>query len=172
MSDAANEIRDTVGDKIEDIKGFFGSIGSWQEGALNLSHQNMNEAHIQQASVSETEMPTASGTVYLEDAIAMLATDQKTLNVSSTCEQASPIQDALNHPDAAQMFQNLQTHGVKTLTAEITPDMSPEVRASGLLLAGQKATKDAGIPMPSEQRQLEATREHNNSFEDDNSLSI
>ena len=172
VSDAANEIRDTVGDKIEDIKGFFGSIGSWQEGALNPSHQNMNEAHIQQASVSETEMPTASGIVFLEDAIAMLAADQKALNTPSADGQVSPIQDVINHPDAAQMFQNLQTHGVTTLTAEVAPEMNPEDRASELHLAGQKATQEAGIPMPEEQRQLEATLEHSNSYEDDYSLGL
>ena len=114
-----------------------------------------------------TALQTDSGTVYLEDAIGMLVADQKTLNVSSTGEQASPIQNALNHPDAAQMFQNLQTHGVKTLTAEITPDMSPEDRVSKLLHAGQEATQEAGIPMPSKQRELEATQELNNSYEDD-----
>jgi len=147
------------------------SFGSWQEGALTPGDQTMDGAHIQRASLSETAVPTSSGTIHLEDAIDMLAADQKTLNVSSTGE-ASPIQDALNHPDAAQMFQNLHTHGVETLTAEITPDMSTEDRVSELLLAGQEATQQAGIPMPEEQRELEATQELNNTYEDDYSLSL
>ena len=171
VSDKADQAGDAISDAVKGIGSSLG-LGSWQKGALNPSHQNMNEAHIQRASVSETALPTDSGTVSLEDAIAMLAADQKTLNTSSTGEQASSVQDALNHPDAAQMFQNLQTHGVKTLTAEVAPDMSPEDRVSELLLAGQEATQEAGIPMPEEQRQLEATREHNNSYEGDNSLSM
>ena len=64
------------------------------------------------------------------------------------------------------MFQNLQTHGIKTLTAEITPDMSSEDRVRELLLAGKEATQQVGIPMPSEQRELEAAQELNNSYED------
>ena len=166
VSDKADQAGDAISDAVKGLGSRLG-LGSWQEGALNPIHQNMNEAHIQRASVSETALQTDSGTVYLEDAIGMLVADQKTLNVSSTGEQASPIQNALNHPDAAQMFQNLQTHGVKTLTAEITPDMSPEDRVSKLLHAGQEATQEAGIPMPSKQRELEATQELNNSYEDD-----
>jgi len=117
---------------------------------------------IQKASLSTT----GSGTVYLEDAIGMLAADQKTLNEPTASERTLPIRDALNHPDAAQMFQNLQTHGIKTLTAEITPDMSSEDRVRELLLAGKEATQQVGIPMPSEQRELEAAQELNNSYED------
>ena len=155
FSDIADDVRDAVQNKIKDIT-------PWQEGALNPSHQNINEAHIQKASLSTT----GSGTVYLEDAIGMLAADQKTLNEPTASERTLPIRDALNHPDAAQMFQNLQTHGIKTLTAEITPDMSSEDRVRELLLAGKEATQQVGIPMPSEQRELEAAQELNNSYED------
>ena len=111
--------------------------------------------------------PTGSRTISLEDAIGMLAADQKALNASNTGEQASHIQDALNHSDAAQMFQNLHTHGVKTLTADITSDMSAEDRAREILVAGQEATQEAGISMPSEQRDIEVTQALNNSYEDD-----
>ncbi len=154
----------------------FGS-GSWQEGALKIDghsqeEQTLGRASIQEASFSETNRVEHPGTVALEDAIGMLAADQKALNAPSTGEQASPIQDAVNHPDAAQMFQNLHTHGVKTLTAEITPDMSAESRVSELLLAGQEATQQAGIPMPSAQRELDAMQELNNSYEDDYSFSV
>jgi len=165
VSDTARGIRDAVKDAGSSL-----GLGSWQEGALTPRHQNINGAHIQQASLPETATQTASGTVSVEDAIGMLAADQKALNTPSAHGQASPIQDAVNHPDAAQMFQNLQAHGVTTITAEITPDMSAEDRASGLLLAGQEATQEAGIPMPSEQREFEVAQEYNNSYEDDYSL--
>ena len=170
ISDKASEVGDTISDTLEDLKSF--GKGSWQEGALNPSDQTLNGAHIQEASLSEvagseTSVPIGSRAISLEDAIGMLAADQKALNASNTGEQASHIQDALNHPDAAQMFQNLHTHGVKTLTADITSDMSAEDRAREILVAGQEATQEAGISMPSEQRELEVTQALNNSYEDD-----
>ena len=50
--------------------------------------------------------------------------------------------------------------------------MGAEDRASELLLAGRDATLEAGLPMPSEARELEATQELHNSYEDDYSLSV
>jgi len=170
ISDKASEVGDAISDTVEDLKNFGKS--PWQEGALSPDLQNLNGAHIQQASLSETETPTRSETMSLEDAIGMLLADQKALNASSAGEQTSTVQDALNHPDAAQMFQNLHTHGVKTLTAEITPDMSAEDRVSEILIAGQEATQKAGIPMPSEHREPEVTLEQSNSFEDDYSYGL
>ena len=136
-----------------------------------IRDRTLGGASIQQASFSEANRVERPRTVALEDAIGMLAADQKALNAPSTGEQASLVQEALNHPDAAQMFQNLHMHGVKTLTAEITLDMSTEDRVSELLVAGREATQEAGIPMPEEQRQLEATLDQGNSHEDDYSLS-
>lgn len=166
ISDTADDVRDTVQDKIKDIKGL------WQEGALTPDHPHINGTQIQHASLSETTYPTGPRTLNLEEAIGMLAADQKTLNQTITDQQTSPIVDAVNHPDAAQMFQNLQTHGVEIIPAEITSDMSTEDRVSELLLAGQEATHAAGIPMPSEQRELEAAQQVNHSYEDDYSLGL
>jgi len=117
-------------------------IGSWQEGALQPDESHSGSATLQHASFTEADMmPEGSSNVTLEDAINMLAEDQKTLTAATEQGQSSAIGEVLNHPDAAQMFQNLHSHGVKTLTAEITPDMSAEDRA---------ATAQAGIPMPEE----------------------
>ena len=70
------------------------------------------------------------------------------------------------------MFKTLHINGVTTLKADITPNMGAEDRASELLLAGRDATLEAGLPMPSEARELEATQELHNSYEDDYSLSV
>ncbi len=150
--------------------------GSWQEGALQMDGQSqgqtLGEASIQQASFSEAAISESSGTVSLEDAIVMLAEDEQTLSLSAQDGHSSPIQEALNHPDAAHMFKTLHINGVTTLKADITPNMGAEDRASELLLAGRDATLEAGLPMPSEARELEATQELNNSYEDDYSLSV
>ncbi|MEP1230065.1 MAG: hypothetical protein ABJG88_05265 [Litorimonas sp.] len=130
-------------------------------------------AQIQHASFSEANvMPVSSGKVSLEDAITMLATDQKTLSAAAEQGQISNVEKTINNPDAAKMFQNLHNHGIKALKANITPDMSAEDRASELLLAGRSATAEAGIPMPAEQRDLTDKQELNNSYEDDHSFSI
>jgi len=146
--------------------GFFGiprmgpsfGAGSWKEGALQLDGQGkvIGGVRIQQASFSEAApevaMSERAGTVSFEDAIEMLVEDKSALNASSQEGQDSRVLEAINHPDAAQMFQNLQSHGVTSLKAEITPDMNAEERATELLLAGQEATQEVGIPMPEEQR--------------------
>jgi len=169
----SNSFKDFLG--IPRFNPSFGS-GSWQEGALQLNGQGQEQplggASIQHASLSEASISEHSGTVSFEDAIGMLAADQKTLNSSAVEGQTSPVQDALNHPDAAHMFQNLHTNGITTLKADITPDMTAEDRVGELLLAGREATILAGIPMPEEERELEATQELNNSYEDDYSLGV
>jgi len=96
--------------------------------------------------------------------------DQQTLNSRGASEQASSVKEALNYPDAVEMFQNLHSHGIKTLRAEITPDMSAEDRAKELLVAGEEATQEAGISMPEEQRALEATQMLHHVYEEDYSL--
>jgi len=169
VSDTVDQVGDTIHDTFEKIKNL--GKNPWQEGTLNPSDQTKNGAHIQSASFSETDMAASSGTLSLEDAIGMLAADQKTLNASIRGETSSVL-DVLNHPDAALMFQNLQSRGVNTLTAEITPDMSTEDRVRELLVAGHEATQEAGIPMPEEQRELEAMHARNNSYEDDYSLGV
>lgn len=148
--------------------------GSWREGALQMDGQDqtMREASIQHASFSKAAISESSGTVSLEDAIVMLAEDEQTLSLSAQDGHSSPIQEALNHPDAAHMFKTLHINGVTTLKADITPNMGAEDRASELLLAGRDATLEAGLPLPSEARELEATQEHNNSYEDDYSPSV
>jgi len=178
VSDKADQAGDTIGEKFKGVK----SIGSglWREGAINPAHQTMDRAHIQEASLSETTMPIGAGTIRLEEAIGMLTADQKAMNAAATGEQTSSVQDAVNHPDAAEMYKNLHTHGVETILAEITPGMGAEDRVRELLLAGQEATKEAGIPMPAEQRELDAAQEldnsyHqdlNNSYEDDYSVGV
>ena len=46
------------------------------------------------------------------------------------------------------MYSNLREHGVETVPAEISPDMSPEIRATELLIAGRTATLEAGLEIP------------------------
>jgi len=196
LNDSFNDVKDYGENALEgatvSLKSFFGissesnsvdnteaesNADSQKDSSLNPSHNSIDAAHIQKASF-ETAAPNASGTVGLEDAINMLAEDQKALNATTADPQAFPVRDALNHSDAAQMFQNLHSHGVKTLSAEITPDMTAQDRASELLLAGQEATQEAGIPMPDEQRELETAREHHithdhhHSYEDDYSMGL
>jgi len=134
--------------------------------------QTIGGASIQHASLSPDVIPETSETISIKEAVGMLAQDQETLNTSMMDGQISPVQEALNHPDAAHMFQNLHSNGVTTLTADLTPEMSAEDRAGKLLFAGREATLQAGIPMPEEERQLETRQEQYSDYEDDHSVSI
>ena len=96
----------------------------------------------------------------LEDAIEILAADQKTLNqqVSET-GVSTPAHEAINHPDAFQMIGNLHAAGVSTLKAKIQPDMDIEDRVGNILNAGRDATQEAGLLMPHEERAQESEAE-------------
>ena len=96
----------------------------------------------------------------LEDAIEILAADQKTLNqqVSET-GVSTPAHEAINHPDAFQMIGNLHAAGVSTLKAKIQPDMDIEDRVGNILNAGRDATQEAGLLMPHEERARESEAE-------------
>jgi len=110
-----------------------------------------------------------TGEVSVEDAIIMLTEDQKTLDTAYTGGERSQAYEAISHPDAAAMFSNLYQHGVETLRADITPDMTLEDRVSELLTAGHDATLQAGIDMPEQQRMAEAVQQQQaaQSYEDD-----
>jgi len=116
--------------------------------------------------------------INLRDAVQTIASDQQVLNERFEASGvSSPARDAVNHPDAVQMFDTLQKNGVQTLDAEITAQMDPEERVGTLLNAGINATREAGLPMPEEQAEAEVSNVPNIHIpeaarEDDHSLSL
>jgi len=81
----------------------------------------------------ETALPSG---VSLEAAVDMLSKDAEVLNnIANPTDWQSTVRDAVNHPDAAQMYQNLHAGGVETVPAHITPDMDAETRTPELLTA-------------------------------------
>ena len=119
--------------------------------------------------IDQTPLPTPSpaseksSQISLENAIGILAQDQKILNqhVEET-GVSTPATDAINHPDATQMIETLHAHGVSTLNTQITSDMSIEDRVGRILNAGKEATLEAGLLLPHEQREEEAQLENSN----------
>lgn len=162
VSEKADQVGDAVQGTIEDIKDF----GRWLwEGDTPKADDNSNDgAQIQRAAPVDTEITTGSASLPIEEAIDILKADEITLREANLGSETSPIQDALSHPDAAEMFHNLRVHEVETIPAEVTPDMGPEDRVREILVAGQEATYEAGILMPSEQRDLDAAQELHNSY--------
>lgn len=115
-----------------------------------------------------TPTPLKTGEVRTEEAIEMLASDSKLLEAAYTGGERSPVHEAIQHPDAAAMFDNLYNNGVETIPANITPDMATEDRVSELLTAGHNATLQAGIDMPAQQRASQmAEQQATQSYEED-----
>lgn len=150
------------------------------DGANKVRFENMETVNIRDGDTVDgvvqgaTATPIQTGEISVEDAIGMLAEDQKSLEAAYTGGTQSPAHIAISHPDAAAMFNNLYEHGVHSLRADITPDMSPEDRVSELLTAGHEATLQAGIDMPEQQRMAEAVQEQylEQSYEDDYSYGL
>ena len=96
--------------------------------------------------------PPPTPEISLQKAVEILAEDQKVLNrQAEETGVSSPAHEAVNHPDAVQMIENLHVEGVSTLKVELTSDMGPEERVGNILVAGKEATQEAGLSMPHEQ---------------------
>lgn len=143
---------------------------------IYLEDKDLNVS-IEKPSASMSEAESDAG-LELEEAIEILSQDQKTLNQRAEDTGVStPANEAINHPDALQMFQNLQAAGVSTLKTDVTPEMGVDERVGNILNAGQDATQEAGLPMPHEQREQESTVEQSqrmpeSSYEDDHSFGL
>jgi len=158
------------------------SSGSVSNGTDTVAFENMETVNtrdgdtvngvVQGAAPEATPVPTLSPTqtseVRTEEAIEMLAIDSKDLDAAYTGGERSPAHEAVSHPDAAAMFDNLQNNGVETIPAEITPDMTAEDRVGELLTAGHSATLEAGLDMPAQQRAAEiAEQQAAQTYEED-----
>ncbi|MEP1230422.1 MAG: hypothetical protein ABJG88_07080, partial [Litorimonas sp.] len=148
-------------------------IGRIEEGIIVQANTNNGaapEITITNPNVLGAEIGSALETstrrsVPLKDAVEMLSEDATTLNdISNPSEWQTRVRDAVNHPDAAQMYQNLHTGGVETVSTDITATMDAETRAPKLLIAGAEASNEAGIPLPSEQREHETKMYNDQSY--------
>ena len=178
VSDGIERTRDGVGDAVDGVNETFQDLRDnlprmpWQEGALAPELQPGGGEETQHASMA------TPGMMSYTDAVIRLADDQTTLNASGANAETLPMRQAVNHPDALEMFETLHANGVEWIPAHITPDMDAGDRVREILLAGEAATREAGIPLPEEQREIDAGRQieiahqpdFTDSYEDDYSL--
>jgi len=124
------------------------------------------EAWTPEDTSQDAKLNGAAPSVPLTDAIQMLADDARTLNANpALSEWQIKVRDAVNHPDAAKMYENLQLNGVETVPAEIESNMDADIRASKLLTAGTEASHEANISLPQEQRaELSRAEDNNNQY--------
>jgi len=105
---------------------------------------------IEDEAVTRSEMfPVQRGSVPTEKAIEILQEEQE----AASPEVRPEVHEALNHPDAAQMFANLYEAKVETIPATLTAEMPRNDRIVELLQAGRVATQEAGLPMPEDTQQ-------------------
>lgn len=147
--DAADAMSNGVESAIENAREKTG-IGSSDE--TEIAPETIPTAeHIEKASLS------TQNEVSLHDAVETLSQDYAAIENAYEGGPKSPIHEALSHPSAPAMFQNLHNHGVETLNADISPELNAEDRASNILLAGESATHEAGLEMPEEQQVAETS---------------
>jgi len=172
LVDDAKDIGNTIGDKATDA-------WNWITGNEEASEleKSLEPASNDQSSLDIGIEPTTATTprVPLGDAVQMLSEDTKTLNADPNLSDfGESVRKAVNHPDASQMYRNLHNGGVEDVFAKIEPNMEADIRASTLLNSGAEASREAGIPLPEEQRALaaenETARTQELSYEDDYGL--
>ena len=138
------KISEKIENTFEDAKDRAGEFVGKDDGTSSDANLDINGTE----NITEHAAFTPGSGVPIETAIEALAADQAVIEAAYTGGERSAIHAALSHPSAVQMYSNLHEHGVETVPAEISPDMSPEIRATELLIAGRTATLEAGLEIP------------------------
>jgi len=125
----------------------------------------------------ELEGASLPNEISLHDAVSTLMRDYEAIENAYDGGVKSPVHEALSHPSVPVMFENLYTHGVETIEADISPELSPNQRASNILVGGGEATREAGLSLPEEQHEVESSLTHQTVspepiYEDDHSYGL
>ena len=90
--------------------------------------------------------------ISIDDAKRLLQQARGGLNASGT---ESPLRDAINHPSAVEMLDNLRANGLDPITVFGQQDLSPVEQIQAVLEAGRDTTLNNGLEMPSDTPEIQ-----------------